>query len=312
MNLIFAGTPEFALPSLEALVAAGHRILAVYTQPDRPAGRGRALKASAVKDGAARHGLAVRQPERLRDAEAELRAPAPDAIIVIAYGQILPPAILSIPRLGCLNVHASLLPRWRGAAPVARAIEAGDTVTGVTLMRMDAGLDTGAILAAAETPIRDEDTAQTLHDRLARLGAELLVATLARLERGAIAPRPQDNAAACYAEKLSKQEALLDWSQPATVLHRRIRAFNPYPVARTTFQGKALRLWEVGPLESSPAAGKPGEVTKADAAGIRVQTGAGRLTITRLQAEGGKILTAAEFLNGTRLQAGDHLGNGAA
>jgi methionyl-tRNA formyltransferase len=284
----------------------------VYTQPDRPAGRGRKLAASPVKQCAQTHGLEIRQPEKISGEEKILRADAPDAMIVIAYGLLLPPPILAIPRHGCINVHASLLPRWRGAAPIPRAIEAGDTETGVSIMQMEAGLDTGPVLAEARTPIHATDTAQTLHDRLAQLGAETLVATLERLARGAVTSQPQDNAGACYAKKLSKEEARLDWTRPAIVLHRKIRALNPWPVASTVWRGKILRLWEAGPQEAAHhTAGVPGTIVQADAAGIRVQTGNGMLTLTRLQAEGGKILAAGEFLNGHKLAAGDRLGDAA-
>ncbi|MHB1140131.1 MAG: methionyl-tRNA formyltransferase [Sulfuricaulis sp.] len=311
MDLIFAGTPAFAVPALEALLRAGHRIHAVYTQPDRPAGRGRKLAASPVKQCAQTRGIEVRQPEKISGEEKILRADAPDAMIVIAYGLLLPPPILAIPRHGCINVHASLLPRWRGAAPIPRAIEAGDSQTGVSIMQMEAGLDTGPVLAEARTPIHESDTARTLHDRLAQLGAETLVATLERLARGAVTPQPQDNAGACYAKKLSKEEARLDWTRPAIALHRKIRAFNPWPVASTVWRGKTLRLWEVGPLEARTGSGAdvPGTILRADAAGIRVLTGDGVLTLTRLQAEGGKILAAGEFLNGHQLAAGDRLGD---
>ena len=309
MNLIFAGTPAFAVPALEALLRAGHTVRAVYTQPDRPAGRGRKLAASPVKQCAQTHGIKVRQPEKISGEEKNLRADAPDAMIVIAYGLLLPPSILAIPRLGCLNVHASLLPRWRGAAPIPRAIEAGDTETGVSIMQMETGLDTGPVLAEAHTPIHAADTAQTLHDCLARLGADTLVATLERLARGAVTPRPQDSTQACYARKLSKEEARLDWSQPADVLHRRIRALNPWPVAATRWRGKTLRLWEVGPLEAHASPGAPGTIARADASGIHVRTGHGMLMLTRLQAEGGKILAVGDFLNGHKLMAGDRLGD---
>ena len=311
MNLVFAGTPEFAVPTLQALHAAGQRILAVYTQPDRPAGRGRTLTTSPVKRYAEAHGLTVHQPHTLKsDAEAEhLRALAPEVMIVVAYGLILPAAILTIPRHGCINVHASLLPRWRGAAPIARAIEAGDRVTGVSIMQMDAGLDTGAILATAETPLADTDTAQSLHDRLATLGAESLLATLQRLASGKAQARAQDNALACYAGKLHKHEAAIDWRLPAATLHRKIRAMNPRPVAETTLRAMRLRLWEVAPeLVATPHPTAPGTVLSADTAGIRVQTGDGALTLTRVQTEGGKVLTAAEFLNGCALAAGERLG----
>ena len=309
MNLIFAGTPQFAVPALEALLRAGHTVRAVYTQPDRPAGRGRKLATSPVKQCAQTHGIEIRQPEKISGEEKILRDDAPEAMIVIAYGLLLPPAVLASPRHGCINVHASLLPRWRGPAPIPRAIEAGDTVTGVSIMQMEAGLDTGPVLAEARTPVHETDTAQTLHDRLAQLGAETLIATLERLARGAITPQSQDPSGACYARKLRKEESPLDWTQPAMVLHRKIRALNPWPVASTTWRGKTLRLWEVGPLEARRAAGAPGAIVQADTAGIRVQTGDGVLTLTRLQAEGGKILAAGDFLNGHKLKAGDRLGD---
>ena len=308
MNLIFAGTPAFAVPALEALLCAGHCIRAVYTQPDRPAGRGRKLTASPVKLCAQIHGIEIRQPEKIFGEEKNIRADVPDAMIVIAYGLLLPPAVLAIPRLGCINVHASLLPRWRGAAPIPRAIEAGDTETGVCIMQMEAGLDTGPVLAQARTPIHETDTAQTLHDRLAALGADTLVTTIESLVHSAIAPQPQAVTDVCYAKKLRKEESLLDWNETAVVLHRRIRALNPWPVASTAWHGKTLRLWEVGPLETRSTAGAPGTIVQVDAAGIRVQTGNGSLTLTRLQTEGGKILSAADFLNGHKLAAGDRLG----
>jgi len=310
MNLIFAGTPEFAVPALKALLDAGHTILAVYTQPDRPAGRGRKLGMSAVKAFALERGLRVHQPATLKseDEAATLRALQPDALIVIAYGLILPKSILSIPRYGCINVHASLLPRWRGAAPIQRAIEAGDTTTGVTIMQMDEGLDTGAMLAKAETPIGDDDTAATLHDRLAELGGRLLVETLARLARGDLTPQAQDNAQASYATKLKKEEARLDWNADAGLLARRVRAFNPWPVAHTTLDGQTLRLWQAHAESGAPAGQPPGSVLAADAEGVRVQCATGVLRITRLQPEGGKVLDARAFLNGRPVPAGTRLG----
>jgi methionyl-tRNA formyltransferase len=311
VNLIFAGTPAFAVPALEALLRAGHRIRAVYTQPDRVAGRGRKLTAGAVKLCAEKHGIEVRQPDNLSGEESSLRALAPDAMVVIAYGVLLPASLLAIPRYGCLNVHASLLPRWRGAAPIARAIEAGDAVTGVSIMQMEAGLDTGPVLAEDRIAIDENDTAQTLHDRLAALGADTLLATLERLVRGGLKAHAQDSAQACYAKKLRKDEALLDWTAPALVLHRKIRALNPWPVASTAWHGKILRVWEVGPLPRQSAPGAPGTVVQADASGIRVVTGEGVLTLTRLQAAGGKVLPAGEFLNGHLLLAGDRLGDAA-
>ncbi len=307
MNLVFAGTPEFAVPSLRTLHAAGHRILAVYTQPDRPAGRGRRVSESPVKQFAIHHGLRVAQPPNFRSEAVvnELRALAPDALIVVAYGLILPAAVLEVPRYGCLNVHASLLPRWRGAAPIQRAIEAGDAETGITIMQMDAGLDTGEILDSAVTAISETDTSQALHDRLAELGAETLAATVTRLAAGAATRHPQDPGGASYAAKLSKEEARIDWRQPAEALHRKIRAFNPWPVAHTIWGTHVLRLWGVGPLGSrADTAMPPGTVVAADAEGLRVQTGGGILHITRLQIEGGRPLDAAGFLRGHALAAG--------
>ncbi len=309
MNLIFAGTPTFAVPALEALLQSEHQIRAVYTQPDRPAGRGRKLTAGAVKQCAEKHGIEIHQPEKLAGTENSIRLYAPDAIVVIAYGMLLPAPLLAIPRYGCLNVHASLLPRWRGAAPIARAIEAGDAITGISIMQMEAGLDTGPVLAQAQISIYETDTTQTLHDRLAALGAGTLLTTLERLARGEVTPHVQDSAQACYANKLHKDESLLDWTAPAPVLHRKIRALNPWPVASTTWHGKILRLWDVGMLPHQSAPGVPGTIVQADASGIRVLTGEGVLTLTRLQAAGGRILAAGEFLNGHRLLAGDRLGD---
>jgi len=308
MNLVFAGTPEFAVPSLKALLDAGHRMLAVYTQPDRPAGRGRKLAMSDVKAFALAHGLDVRQPVSLKpDSEAAaLRSLQPDAMIVIAYGLLLPKSILDIPRYGCINVHGSLLPRWRGAAPIQRAIEAGDTTTGVTIMQMEEGLDTGPMLASAQIALEENDTAASVHDRLSRLGASLLVETLARLEQGTVTPQHQDNTLATYAAKLRKEEARLDWNQDATVLARRVRAFNPWPVAHTTLAGEPLRVWMAA--SESGDSGEAGTVLSADAGGIRVCCGRGVLCITQLQAQGGKPLTAREFLNGRALPAGTRLG----
>jgi len=308
MNLLFAGTPPFAVPTLAALQAAGHAVLAVYTQPDRPAGRGRRLSESAVKQYALAHGLEVRQPPVLKGREAEIAALSPDAMIVVAYGVLLPAEILAVPKYGCINVHASLLPRWRGAAPIARAIEAGDAVTGVTIMQMDAGLDTGPMLLKRETAIRDDDTAAILHDRLATLGAEALVEALARFEHGAVVAEAQDNAQACYARKLTKKEAVIDWGQPASALARRVRAFNPWPVATTRLMQRLVRVWEARPTVRDHDA-RPGTIVAADAGGIEVACASGTLLLTRIQAEGSKPLSAAEFLNGHRLKPGDRFGD---
>ena len=310
MNVVFAGTPAFALPSLQALHAGGHRLLAVYTQPDRPAGRGRRPASSPVKQYALTHDLPLHQPAHLRDEAAPLTALAPDVMVVVAYGLLLPAPVLAVPRHGCINVHASLLPRWRGAAPIARAIEAGDRETGVSIMQMDAGLDTGPVLLRLAEPIAPDDTTAALEPRLARLGAGALQRVLADLARGAAIPQHQDPGGACYAPKLRKSEAPLDWSQPAARLHCKVRALNPWPVATTTWQGEVLRVWEVGPLapgEGDPAK-PPGTVTAATPEGIEVQTGRGRLRLLRLQPAGARVQSARELLNGRRLRAGDRFG----
>jgi methionyl-tRNA formyltransferase len=302
LNLVFGGTPEFAVPALEALLAAGHRVAAVYTQPDRPAGRGQKLAYGAVKECAMRHGLHIEQPATLKSPEAAERLASfrPDAMIVVAYGLILPQSILSVPRLGCINIHGSLLPRWRGAAPIQRALLAGDAMTGVSIMCMDAGLDTGPVLTTSVTPIGPRDTAATLRDRLATLGAQTLVETLPRYASGELNPIAQPADGATYASKLRKEEALLDWKHSALDLDRRIRAFNPWPVAETRWNQRQLRVWEAAPISiESPSS--PGTVTAADASGIVVATGAGALAISRLQLAGRTTMSAGEFLNAHRI-----------
>jgi len=308
VNIVFAGTPDFAVPTLDRLIDAGRRPVAVYTQPDRPAGRGRRPRPSPVKQRAEQAGIPVLQPASLRtpDAQAELAALAPDLLVVVAYGLILPQAVLDIPRLGCVNVHASLLPRWRGAAPIQRALLAGDATTGVTIMQMEAGLDTGPMLARREIPIGAQDTAGDLHDRLAVLGAELLVEVLPDIAAGRLTPVPQDDAAATYADKLSKDEAPLDWQRPAAALARQVRAFNPWPVAETRLAGRILRIWQAEALPG-PTAAAPGEIVAAGRDGIDVATAEGVLRLIRLQAPGGRPLPAADFLNGHPLRPGDRL-----
>ena len=309
MKLIFAGTPEFAATALAAILAAGHEVALVLTQPDRPAGRGMALQASPVKRLAEQHGIPVFQPLTLKDVAAQERVSAvgADVMVVAAYGLILPQAVLDMPRFGCINIHASLLPRWRGAAPIQRAILAGDARTGVCIMQMEAGLDTGPILLSESLAIDAADTAATLHDRLADLGASLIVNALGRL------PLPVSAQAAdgvTYAAKLEKSEALIDWSKSAVEIDRQVRAFNPFPVAMTTLDGSPLKVWaaQLEPADRCCPNTLPGELIIADRRGIVVACGSGALCITELQKAGGKRLQAAQFLAGHPLAAGTSLG----
>jgi methionyl-tRNA formyltransferase len=308
LRIVFAGTPDFAVPPLEALHAAGHDLAAVYTQPDRPAGRGQALSASPVKQRALELGLPVEQPVTLKTSEAagRLRAFGADLMVVVAYGLILPQAVLDMPRLGCWNIHASLLPRWRGAAPIQRAILAGDAVTGITIMQMEAGLDTGPVLLVRDTPIGPRELGGELHDRLARLGAEAIVAAIDEWQAGRLEPVPQPAAGATYAAKLSKTEARIDWTQPAVTIDRQVRAFNPWPVAETAWDGRQLRVWRCEP-ESSAAGATPGTVLESAGGRIVVATGDGALRLLQLQLAGRRALSAAEFLNANTL-AGARLG----
>ena len=304
MRLVFAGTPDFAVPSLRAAAAHGE-VVAVYTQPDRPAGRGRGLAAPPVKLAALELGLSVRQPPSLRTREARhaLRALAPDLMVVVAYGLMLPPKILAIPAHGCWNVHASLLPRWRGAAPIQRAIEAGDAETGVCLMQMDEGLDTGPVLLSRSTPIGADETAGQLHARLAGLGAQVLADGLALLRAGVRpTPRPQPADGVTYAHKLDKAEARLDWTQPAALLARKVRAFDPWPVAEAELAGERVRVHGAIALPLAHRA-EPGSVLVAGKAGIDVACGDGVLRIRALQRAGGKVVTAADYLNARRGRA---------
>ncbi len=299
LRLIFAGTPDFAARHLAALMDSRHRVLAVYTQPDRPAGRGKKLQASPVKRLAAAAGLAVHQPASLRD-EAEqqvLAALEPDLMVVVAYGLILPQAVLDIPRFGCLNVHASLLPRWRGAAPIQRAIEAGDPETGTTIMQMDAGLDTGDMLATARCPIERDSTAASLHDTLAAIGAPLLLQVLDDLPRYRANAERQDDHRATYAGKIRKEEAALDWSRDAETLDRAIRAFNPFPVSYSTLSGERVRIWQAQPAGTGALPEPPGTILRSDRDGILVNCGRGQLRIRRLQLPGGRELSAEQVLN---------------
>jgi methionyl-tRNA formyltransferase len=305
LRIIFAGTPEFAAESLKALLQQGeHEVIAVYTQPDRPAGRGRELKASPVKELALERRIPVLQPLSLKDPEAvnELRALKPDLMIVAAYGLLLPQDVLDIPRWGCLNVHASLLPRWRGAAPIQRAILAGDRETGITIMQMDAGLDTGAMRYLERCPISPNDTGASLHDRLALLGGEALVAALDLLMAGELPSAPQTDADATYARKLTKEEARLDWSQPAAQLARAIHAYNPVPVAYTTLGEHIVRVWQGRALEDTTTA-PAGMIISADRDGLRVAAGNGSvLLLETLQLPGGKPLSVLQLLNARRDQ----------
>jgi len=308
LRIAYAGTPEFAVSALDALHAAGHEIVAVYTQPDRPAGRGQSVTASPVKLRALELGLPVEQPATMRSpgAAERLQALGPDLMVVAAYGLILPREILAVPRLGCWNIHASLLPRWRGAAPIQRAVLAGDTQTGITIMQMDAGLDTGPMLLAMATQIGERETAGELHDRLATLGAEALVAALGEWESGQLASRQQPAEGVTYAAKIRKDEPLIDWTSPALAIDRQARAFNPWPVAETRWDGRQLRVWSAEPLGCDEDA-EPGRVIEASDGRLVVATGDGALSMTRVQLSGRRSVTAAEFLNAHSM-AGARLG----
>jgi methionyl-tRNA formyltransferase len=299
LKLVFAGTPEFAVPCLAACRASGAEVVAVYTQPDRPAGRGRKLAPSPVKQAALDAGLPVEQPESLKSAEAQARlaAYAPDLMVVVAYGLILPRKVLAIPRLGCWNVHASLLPRWRGAAPIQRAILAGDAETGVDLMRMEAGLDTGPVLLEKRTPIAREDTGGSLHDRLAALGAAALAEGLARTLSGEVlAAVPQPEEGVTYAHKLDKAESALDFTRAAIVLERQVRAFDPWPGSDAEIAGERLRVWAATALEQSHTAA-PGTLLAARRDGLDLACADGVLRVTAVQRAGGRRISAADYLN---------------
>lgn len=301
MKVIFAGTPAFAAQALTAIIAAGHEVALVLTQPDRPAGRGMALQPSAVKQVALAHGIEVFQPLSLKDAEAQARLAglAAEVMVVAAYGLILPQAVLDLPRHGCLNIHASLLPRWRGAAPIQRALLAGDAETGVCIMQMEAGLDTGPVLLREAFPIAGDDTTATLHDKLAACGARLIVDALARLPLPAA---PQPAAGVTYAHKIEKAEAAIDWTRSAAELDRHLRAFNPFPGAQAQFAGQTVKLWAAQPVAG---AGEPGCVLAVDRQAVVVACGSGALAVTELQKAGGKRLPVREFLAGHPLQPGD-------
>lgn len=307
MRIVYAGTPEFAIPALQALLGSTHEVVAVYCQPDRPAGRGRKLQFGPVKQVAVAAGIPVEQPLSLKSAEEQdkLRAYAPDVMVVAAYGLILPQAVLDIPRYGCLNIHGSLLPRWRGAAPIQRALQAGDAETGVTIMQMAAGLDTGDMLYKVVCPVTPQDGGQSIHDQLAQDGAAALLHTLDSLAAGKLQPEPQDDTLANYAHKLNKAEAAIDWYQPAVDIDRTIRAFDAYPVAFTLYEGQPLRLFASRSLSAvegnTGGSATPGTVIAESKQGIDIATGDGVVRILSLQLPGGKRLSAEQFLNGRSL-----------
>lgn len=305
MKIIFAGTPVFAATALAALIKENYEIVLVLTQPDRPAGRGMKMVASAVKQLAQANNLKLLQPSTLKDPEihAQLHGMNADVMIVAAYGLILPEAILKIPRLGCLNIHASLLPRWRGAAPIQSAILAGDQETGITIMQMDAGLDTGPMLLKETIPITNEDTAQTLHDKLSELGAKAIVDALTLMQQNKITPVDQDESLACYAKKINKKDAFIDWKETAEHVNHMIRAYNPVPGAYTLFRGQTIKIWQAKIMTQH--AGQPGKILFTDRDGITVACGDGSVKLEIIQRSGGKRLTATEFLAGFEMHPGD-------
>jgi methionyl-tRNA formyltransferase len=321
MRVIFAGTPEFARVALEKLHSAGFEIALVLTQPDRPAGRGMKLQASAVKQWAEAHQIPVAQPRSLRldgkypedaaAARAAIQAARADVMVVAAYGLILPQWVLDMPRLGCLNIHGSILPRWRGAAPIHRAIEAGDSETGVTIMQMDAGLDTGDMLLLETLQIGPHDSTDMLHDQLAELGGRMIVKALELAQSGGLQPVPQPTEGISYAHKIDKREAALDWTQSALTLERRIRAFNPFPVACSALNGETIKFWraEVLPNVLPPSSAAAGDVLAASAEGVDIAAVGGVLRVSRLQKAGGKPLAAADFLRGFEIQPSQRFSN---
>lgn len=307
MRIVFMGTPDFAVPSLQALIDAGHDVCAVYTQPDKPQGRKQILTAPPVKTLALEHNIPVFQPNTLKneDEQARLRELAPEVIIVVAYGKLLPKAVLDIPPHGCINVHGSLLPRWRGAAPIQWAVIAGDEMAGVTTMQMAEGLDTGDMLLTYETKVGEKETAGELFDRLAQSGAELLTQTLVKLDE--ITPRPQDDAQSCYAHMLDKQMAVIDWSKSAHEIDCLIRGLNPWPIALTTLSGERLKVFAA---EKANGRGEPGTVLEADPKkGLTVACGEGALGLTEIQLVGGKRMKATDFLRGHAIEVGTKLGD---
>jgi methionyl-tRNA formyltransferase len=310
LRIAFAGTPDFSVPALGALVRAGYEMVGVLTQPDRPKGRGRQIAASPVKTAALAHGIPVSQPQTLKDeaSRAELVSWRPDVLVVVAYGLILPRAALDIPRLGCINIHASLLPRWRGAAPIQRSILAGDATTGVTIILMDVGLDTGPMLLSKETPLEPRDTGGSLHDRLSMLGGSAILEAIPGLAAGTLQPVPQPSEGVTYAAKIDKAEALIDWSRPAVEIERQVRAFNPWPIAETRLDGEQLRIFAASASLSNQIDAKPATIVAVQDDGLWVQCGQGQLALQQLQRPGRRAVPAADFARGGAQLTGRRLG----
>ncbi len=306
MRIVFAGTPDFAAQTLTALLAANYDVVCVYTQPDRKTGRGQKLSAPPVKKIALEHDIEVRQPLSLKDDDSAkaLKELKPDVMIVVAYGMLLPQRILDIPTIACLNIHASLLPRWRGAAPIQRAIEAGDTQTGVCIMQMEAGLDTGPVLLESRLDIQHNDTSASLHDSLAILGAKSLMECLKSLPEKLEKAQKQNHENACYAHKITKNEANIDWSESAKQVDQKIRAFNPWPICQSNCQHQRLRIWQAEPIQSLHTS-KPGTVLSIDKGGMQVACGNNALNITLIQRDGSKPVSIKDFINSTNIQSGD-------
>jgi methionyl-tRNA formyltransferase len=306
MKLIFAGTPDFAVPSLEALIAS-HHVVAVYTQPDRPSGRGKKMLASPVKQLALQNNIPVIQPTTLKTEVARIKDLQPDVIVVVAYGMLLPQSILDIPQHGCINVHGSILPKWRGAAPIQRAIAAGDEETGVSIMQMEAGLDTGPVYEILKTPIKVSDTSASIHDRLSKLGADGLISVLNKLSKNPeLTPTIQAHQSATYAKKITKAESDIDWSNSAASIDQKIRAFIPWPICQTWHRGTRIRIWQAQVSQSNNNA-QPGTILQSGEEGIEIACGSGSLMLLRIQRDGAKALDCREFLNGYAIKAGEHL-----
>jgi len=308
LRILFAGTPDFSVPPLRALLKSGHQVVAVYTQPDRPAGRGRKLTPSPVKEVALEAGLPVEQPLNFKDAAdvARLAGYRADLMVVVAYGLLLPQSVLDAPRLGCINIHASILPRWRGAAPIQRAVLAGDPVSGVSIMQMEKGLDTGPVYLVDQIELAEDETGGSLHDRLAVVGADALMQALPGIADGTRSAEPQDDAQSNYAKKLEKAEAWIEWDRPALAIERQVRAFNPWPVAQTRFEDANMRIWDAFAIKGEGAL--PGTVMAAGREGIDVATGEGLLRITQLQMPGKRAMSAQDFINAHHIQ-GTQLGD---